>query len=163
MKFKLQLSEEKTMFGNLQIPFTAVQVKKIGGFKVRLLCKINGLEVFPCAVMPKGEYEGFIMLSKEKIKKWKLNSEEIYNVEIEKDESEYGMPLCEELQEVFNQDPIGKKRFDELSPGKQRNIIYYTSKIKSPALRAERAWLFINNLKNEVKGKERVPYILGLK
>ena len=71
--------------------------------------------------------------------------------------------MPEELEEVLKQDPEGKARFNLLSPGKQRNIIYYTSKIKSQNLRVERAWLYINNLKKEVKGKERVPYILGLK
>jgi hypothetical protein len=151
------------MFGSAYIPITSQQLKKIGGHKTRLICKINQQAGFPCAVMPHGNGSNYIMLSKEKFKKFKLNYDDVYRIELLKDESEYGMPMPEELEEVLKQDPEGKARFNLLSPGKQRNIIYYTSKIKSQNLRVERAWLYINNLKKEVKGKERVPYILGLK
>ena len=163
LKFQTAIGKHESMFGSAYIPVTPQQLKKIGGHKTRLICKINQLDGFPCAVMPHGNGSNYIMLSKEKFKKFKLNYDDIYRIELIKDESEYGMPMPEELEEVLKQDPEGKTRFDHLSPGKQRNIIYYTSKIKSAQLRAERAWLFINNLKKEVKGKEKVPNILGLK
>lgn len=163
LKLKTNILEHTNMFGSSYIPISAIQLKKIGGYKIRLLCKINNQEPFPCAVMPLGEGKNFIMLSKEKFKKLKLNYTDVFTIDLIKDESEYGMPICEELQEVLNQDPEGKKRFNDLTPGKQRNIIYYTNKIKSANLRAERAWLFISNLKFEPKGKERIPFILGLK
>jgi len=163
LKFKTYLAKHKSIFGANCIVINKKHIEKIGGYKVRLLCKINDNEAFPCAVMPNGDDTGYIMLSKEKYKKLKLNDEAEFKVELTKDESEFGMPLPEELVEILNQDPEGKKRFEELSPGKQRNIIYYTSKIKNSQLRIERAWQFISNLKKEPKGKERVPNILGLK
>jgi hypothetical protein len=163
LKFQVSLGKHESMFGSAYIPITSQQLKKIGGHKTRLICKINQQAGFPCAVMPHGNGSNYIMLSKEKFKKFKLNYDDVYRIELLKDESEYGMPMPEELEEVLKQDPEGKARFNLLSPGKQRNIIYYTSKIKSQNLRVERAWLYINNLKKEVKGKERVPYILGLK
>jgi hypothetical protein len=161
LKFQVSLGKHESMFGSAYIPITSQQLKKIGGHKTRLICKINQQAGFPCAVMPHGNGSNYIMLSKEKFKKFKLNYDDVYRIELLKDESEYGMPMPEELEEVLKQDPEGKARFNLLSPGKQRNIIYYTSKIKSQNLRVERAWLYINNLKKEVKGKERVPYILG--
>ena len=151
------------MFGVNCIIVSKKHINKLGGFKVRLLCKINNNEPFPCATMPIGDGNGYIMLSKEKYKKLKLNNEEAFDIELTKDESEFGMPMPEELVEILNQDPEGKKRFIELAPGKQRNIIYYTGKIKNQQLRIERAWQFIGNLKNEPKGKEKIPNILGLK
>ena len=163
LKFKTCISKHKSIFGANCIVISKKQIEKIGGYKVRLVCKINTNEAFPCAVMPYGDGTGYIMLSKEKHKKLKLNDSDEFKIELTKDESEFGMPLPEELAEILKQDPEGKKRFEELSPGKQRNIIYYTSKIKNPQLRIERAWQFISNLKNEPKGKERVPNILGLK
>lgn len=163
IKFKTYITVHKSIFGANCISVSKKQVEKIGGYKVRLLCKVNNNNPFPCAIMPTGDENGYIMLSKEKYKKLKLNNEEEFTIELTKDTSEFGMPLPEELEEIFKQDPEGRKRFEALSPGKQRNIIYYTSKIKSSQLRIERAWQFINNLKNEPKGKERVPYILGLK
>lgn len=163
IKFKTYITKHKSIFGANCIVITKKQIDKIGGYKVRLLCKLNDNDPFPCAIMPTGDDNGYIMLSKEKYKKLKLNDEDEFKIELTKDESEFGMPLPEELAEILNQDPEGRKRFEELSPGKQRNIIYYTSKIKNSQLRIERAWQFISNLKNEPKGKERVPYILGLK
>ncbi len=163
LKFKTYITQHKSMFGVNCIAVNKKHIIKLGGFKVRLLCKINNNESFPCAAMPIGDGSGFLMLSKEKYKKLNLNNEEEFNIELTKDESEFGMPIPEELEEILNQDPEGKKRFIELAPGKQRNIIYYTSKIKNQQLRVERAWIFIRNLKNEPKGKERVPNILGLK
>lgn len=163
LKFKTYITKHKSIFGANCIVVSKKQIEKIGGFKIRLLCKINDNETFPCAIMPTGDETGYIMLSKEKYKKFNLNDEAEFKIELTKDESEFGMPLPEELSEILNQDPEGRKRFEELSPGKQRNIIYYTSKIKNSQLRIERAWQFISNLKNEPKGKERVPNILGLK
>jgi len=163
LKFQTAIGKHESKFGSAYIAVTPKQLKKICGHKTRLSCKNNQLDGFPCAVMPHGNGSNYIMLSKEKFKKFKLNYDDIYRIELIKDESEYGMPMPEELEEVLKQDPEGKTRFDHLSTGKQRNIIYYTSKIKSAQLREERAWLFINNLKKEVKGKERVPNILGLK
>ncbi len=163
LKFKTYITKHKSIFGANCIVVSKKQIEKIGGYKVRLLCMVNDNEVFPCAIMPTGEETGYIMLSKEKYKKLKLNDKEEFKIELTKDESEFGMPLPEELSEILSQDPEGRKRFEELSPGKQRNIIYYTNKIKNSQLRIERAWQFISNLKNEPRGKERVPYILGLK
>jgi hypothetical protein len=163
LKFKTYITKHKSIFGANCIVIIKKQIEKIGGYKVRLLCKVNDNEPFPCAIMPTGDDSGYIMLSKEKYKKLKLNDEDEFKIELTKDVSEFGMPLPEELAEILNQDPEGRKRFVALSPGKQRNIIYYTSKIKNSQLRLERAWQFISNLKNEPKGKERVPYILGLK
>jgi len=163
IKFKAYITLHKSIFGANCIVISKKHVNKIGGYKIRLLCKINNNLYFPCAIMPIGDGSGYIMLSKEKYKKLKLNNDEEFKIELTKDESEFGMPLPEELIEILNQDSDGRKRFEELSPGKQRNIIYYTSKIKNQQLRTEKAWIFIQNLKNEPKGKERVPYILGLK
>lgn len=163
LKFTTYITKHKSIFGTNCISITKKQIEKIGGYKVRLLCKINNNEAFACAVMPAGNNMAFIMLSKERYKKLKLNDQDEYNVELTVDTSEFGMPLPEELIEILSQDLEGKKRFNELTPGKQRTIIYYTNKLKNSQLRIERAWQFINNLKNEPKGKERVPTILGLK
>jgi hypothetical protein len=164
IKFKSKIEIHHSIFGSHYIPVSKKVIEKLGGYKKkRLLCKIGMNENFPCAILPSGDGTGFIILSKEKFKKLKLNFEDDFQVELINDHSEYGMPMPEELQEILNQDPQGKDRFNALLPGKQRNIIYYVSKIKSSNLRVEKAWLFISNLKQLPIGKERVPDILGLK
>jgi uncharacterized protein YdeI (YjbR/CyaY-like superfamily) len=73
-------------------------------------------------------------------------------VNLEKDKSEYGLPFPEELKELLKQDPVGNKYFLQLTPGKQRNIIYYVNQVKNMDLRIQRAMGFIEHLKKN-KGK----------
>ena len=43
-------------------------------------------------------------------------------VEIWEDQSKYGMPVPEELQELFDFDPAIEKAFENLLPGKRRQL-----------------------------------------
>jgi len=83
------------------------------------------------------------------------------DVVLEPDESKYGMAVPEELQELFKQDKEGKKRFDLLTPGRQRYIIHYVSSVKNSQKRVDRAILLIENLKKLPKGKENFRDMLG--
>ena len=80
-------------------------------------------------------------------------------VELVPDESEFGMPVPEELDELFAQDEEGFRRFCGLSPGKQRNIIHFVSSVKNSQSRIDRALKLINNLKLLPEGKEKVSEI----
>jgi uncharacterized protein YdeI (YjbR/CyaY-like superfamily) len=66
------------------------------------------------------------------------------------------------LQEILKSDSEARKRFDLLTPGKQRNIIRFVASVKSPEKRAERAELLIENLKTLVVGKETMRGLLGI-
>jgi len=83
-------------------------------------------------------------------------------IQLTEDESTYGMPMPEELEEVLRQDEYGKMRFDKLTPGKQRNIIHYVGSVKSSSLRIDRALKLINNLTSLPEGKEKVGKIFGV-
>ena len=69
------------------------------------------------------------------------------DVVLEKDESKYGMPMPEELQEVLNQDPEGDKLFHTLTAGKHRSMMYYIAKVKDIDKRIHTALVFIEHLK----------------
>lgn len=59
------------------------------------------------------------------------------------------MPMPEELEALLEQDELGKIRFDKLTKGKQRNMIYYVSQPKSEQVRIDRAITLIEKLKIE--------------
>ncbi len=117
----------------------------------RVLFSVNGSEKRAGGIMKSSEYF-YLLLNKEFVKKNHFNQGMQVQVDIEKDTSEYGMPMPEELQVVMDQDDLGRKYFDELTPGKQRNLIYIVSKIKNPDKRINKALAIMEHL-HEVEGK----------
>ena len=105
-------------------------------------------------MMALGEGRGYITVSKKKLNQFSIALGDVIKVILEPDNSEFGMEVPEELIEIFAQDPEAEKRFMSISPGKQRNIIYYVSGVKNSDLRIERALKLINNLKACPEGKE---------
>lgn len=138
-------------------------VQQLGGkFKVRLLCSINALEPFQCGLVSLGQGLGYISINKKRMKNFGLKPGDEVNVELKLDNSEYGMELSQELEELLMQDDEGFRRFKLLTPGKQRYIIHYVNSVKSGHLRLERAMLLLNNLKTLKEGKESFRGMLGL-
>jgi hypothetical protein len=117
----------------------------------RIICRINNSISFHCGMLPKGEFR-YIMLSKDKIKSLNLKINDEILVEIFDDNSEYGMNICEEFQEVLFSDPDGNLLFEKLTSGKKRSIIYLISKVKNPELRIEKSFVLVEHLKRN-KGK----------
>jgi uncharacterized protein YdeI (YjbR/CyaY-like superfamily) len=95
------------------------------------------------------------------MKKLNLQTGDHVKVQLEKDESAFGLDMCEELETLLQQDTEGMDRFKALSPGMQRYIIFYVSQVKNPQLRLERSILLIGNLKQMPQGKETFKAILG--
>ena len=118
----------------------------------RLVCTLNDSLSFQCAMMPAGEGVYFINRNKKIRDQLKLKEGSKINAALEEDTSEYGLPFPEELKELLAQDSAGNKFFQQLTPGKQRNILYYVNQVKNSDLRIHRAMLFIEHLKRN-KGK----------
>lgn len=118
----------------------------------RVVCKLNNLKEIQCALMPKGDGQYFINLNKELRKKLGINVGEEVRVEIRKDESEYGMPMPEEMQELLNLDDEGNHYFHQLTRGKQRSLLHIIGKPKTSNTRLKKAVVIIDYLK-EVEGK----------
>ena len=112
----------------------------------RVICMINGTEAFPAALMP---YDGdfYIVVNKERRTRLKILAGDKVTVELVTDESEYGMPMPEELQEVMDQDPDGNIAFKKLTPGRQRSMMYYIGKLKDIDKRIHASLIFIEHLK----------------
>lgn len=120
--------------------------------KGRYLAKIGEI-TWPCAIMPINKGDGYIIVNKTNAKKLAIRDGDTLNFELDEDSSEYGMPMPEELQVLLDQDEYGKQRFDELTKGKQRNIIYFVSQSKSSQVRIDRAIQLIEKLKLLPAGK----------
>lgn len=161
--FTAWIGKLKYLLGVSIIEVPAEVVKKAGGpGKQRFICTVNNTESFPCGLMAYGTGMAYITINKARMKKLGLKEGDMVKVMLVKDESEFGMPMCEELKELLEQDPEGDARFRMLTPGKQRTIIYYISNVKSSQLRIDRALLLIGNLKKMPKDKVHMRGLLGL-
>lgn len=131
--------------------FLTVPREKVAhfGFKGnlrRVICTLNGVETFNCSLFPdKGDY--LITLNKKLRDKFGLEVGDTVTVELEKDESKYGMPMPEEFAEVLRQDPEGERLFNALSPGNQRLMLKLIVSAKDVDGRIARALAGIELLK----------------
>lgn len=128
--------------------------------KSRVICKADGHLEFSAAVMALGEGKGYLMLNGKRLKALKKGEGDSVALELMADDSEYGMPMPEELQEILDQDEEIRTRFEGLTPGKKRTILHYIGMVKNPELRLEKAIKYMNNLLLQPVGKERVQEIL---
>ncbi|MFT2007793.1 DUF1905 domain-containing protein [Pontibacter sp. 13R65] len=144
----------------LEVPEEVVQA--LGGkFKVRLICTVNGAVSYQCGLVALGQGRGYITISGSRMKQAHLRRGDKVQVLLEKDDSEYGAEVPEELEELLRQDEEGNRRFALLAPGMKRYIIQYVAGVKSSQLRLDRALLLIGNLKLLRPGKETFREILG--
>jgi hypothetical protein len=113
----------------------------------RVLCSINGSEAFHCALLPSGD-EFYIIVNKKRRDALGIVAGDRVDVLLEKDESEYGLPMPEEVREVLTQDPEGDQLFHALTPGKQRSMIYWLTRTKDIDRRIHETLIFLEHLKN---------------
>lgn len=115
----------------------------------RVVCTVEGKLSFHCALMPIGNGGWFIMVNKPNRKKLGLLKGQVVRISLEKDHSEYGLPMPEELGELLLQDDSGSQYFHALTPGKQRSLIYIVSNVKSSEIRLRRAFVVVEHLKRQ--------------
>lgn len=115
----------------------------------RVVCMLNNKLSFQCALMPRGDGTYFIMVNKSNRDKLKLELGMAVEVSLKKDESEYGLPMPDEMAEVLVSDPEGDELFHNLTPGKQRNLLYIVNKVKNSDLRIHKALVIVEHLKQQ--------------
>lgn len=121
--------------------------KFISSESKRVVCTLNDQLSYQAAIMPKGKGEFFIMINKENRKKLNLNIGDEVEVSLEKDESKYGLPMPEEMEELLLMDADGDAVFHSLTPGKQRNLLFIIGKPKNSDTRLKKAVVVIDYLK----------------
>ncbi|GHE71237.1 DUF1905 domain-containing protein [Roseivirga thermotolerans] len=113
----------------------------------RVVCTINQSVTIHAALMPLGE-GSYIMINKKVRQQLKLKEGDRVELQLKKDESEYGMPMPETLRLILDQDELGSRYFHSLTAGKQRNLIYIVSKVKSIDRQINKALAIMEHLKD---------------
>src|SRR5436190_9923711 len=105
----LEVTTGDSVWHILRMPKTEVSHFGFKGNLRRVVCTLNGVETFNCALFPsKGNY--FITLNRKLREKLGLEVGDMVTVELEKDQSKYGMPMPEEFAEVLRQDTEGDRQ-----------------------------------------------------
>lgn len=113
----------------------------------RVICTLNGVETFNCSLMPsEGNY--FIPLKKQLRDALGLEEGDELTVELEKDDSPFGMPMPAEFVEVLRQDIQGEKLFYAMSPGNQRLMLKLVDGVKDIDKRVIRSLAGLETLKD---------------
>jgi len=132
-----------------------------GKFNQRVIVLVNETIEWQGGIVALSDGDGYIAFSSARMKKISVERYDEVKVEIKLDNSEYGHEFPAELEELFKQDPQAKERFELMTKGKQRTIIYYILQAKSSDKRLERCMLYINNLKKIAPGKETMKAIFS--
>ena len=113
----------------------------------RVVCVLNEVLTINRAIMQANE-KYFILMNKDNLKQLNLDFGDEVTVEIAPDESDYGMPISEEMQEVLFSDPEGADLFHKLTLGKQRSLIHLINNYKSSQLKIDRSFVILQHIKN---------------
>jgi len=113
----------------------------------RVKCVLNDETVMHCQLNFSPALGYKINISKRQFKTLGLVAGSEVQVQIAHDDSTYQAPMPEELQEVLDTDPEGFQRFEALSPGKQRSIIFRVAAGKSIDTRINRSLKVMEKLK----------------
>lgn len=142
----VEITDSTPQLHILRVRKTKVAAFGFKGNLRRVICTLNGVEKFNCALFPsRGDY--FITLSKQRRTKLALEMGDRVTVELSKDESKYGMPMPEEFAEVLRQDAEAEHLFNALSPGNQRLMLKLIVFVKDVDKRIARALVGIELLK----------------
>ena len=135
-------------------PDVAEQLPKRDDGSRRYLVTITGLSPWIAALVPSGNGDFFIILNKTRVKTLRKSGVDLDQLQLtlKADESEYGMPMPDELGELMAIDPEGHKYFHQLTPGKMRSLMYVVASSKRESTRLRKAIAIIDYLK-AVKGK----------
>ena len=147
----LERSDNKLWGCHFLVPKNIAE-KLIDAEDRRVVCTINDSVEYQCAILHYGNGRHVISVNKKLRDTLRIDVGSEVQVLLRKDESEYGLPLPEELEELFKQDKEGKKIFHALTPGKQRTLLYIVGSAKSSEKRIMRSIIIVNHLKAN-KGK----------
>lgn len=152
MKFTttlFQLYDSDVWYAGLHVPRDLAEPFLTDGpNKHRVWLTLEGTERWQAALMPRGDGDYFINVNKSVRERLQLTNHQEVTAELEKDTTTYGMPLPEELAELFALDPEGRAVFHALTPGRMRSLLYRVSKPKGAETRVRHAVTILEYLKS---------------
>ena len=142
----IEESTNKLWGAHFVVPDVIARVFIVGDDR-RVVCVLNEKIEYQCALLPKGDGSFLITVNKKTRDKLGLRAGSKVNVGLRKDDSEYGLPMPEELAELLRQDEAGNRLFHALTPGKLRTLLYIAGQPKNPDIRLHRALVIVEHLK----------------
>ena len=144
-----QLEKVKSdIYWTFRVPIDRDDIEEIYRQKnLRLNVMLQDQESFNCALFHDGSGNFFININKQVRKKLDLEPGDKVKLIIERDDSEFGMPVPDVLKELMEQDPEGNEVFRSLTPGKLRSLIFMIAKPKSEQLKLIKALVIFDYLK----------------
>lgn len=112
----------------------------------RFICTINSQVSFPCGIHSAGNDTYYITVNKQVQKELGAQMGDEIEISLQIDTSKYGMPMPIELQTALEQDSLADHYFHDLTPGKQRNLIYIVNQAKQSETRIKKALVIVNYL-----------------
>ena len=148
MKFKgiVERHQNKVYYNHIKVPQEIYKKITADGSK-RVLCYINDQDYFHAGLLPTGDGTNYIILSKPRMKAFKIELGQDISVKLEKDKSKYGMRMPTEFEEVLETDESGSAYFEKLTDGKKRNLIHLVSITKNTDLRITKSLIILDHLK----------------
>lgn len=140
-------------FNVLPVPHAAVaELLKRKENANRIICHINGQGHINRSLLPDG-HGNYLILTNDAIRqRFGLKAGDRVSLEILPDNSTYGIPLPQEAAELWDLDAEAFDLFHQLSPGKQRGLLYVIDKLKGLEARAKKTVQIHDYLKS-VGGK----------
>jgi hypothetical protein len=145
-----QIFENNLWGGHLQVP-DQWATQHIRGNNRRIICRLREELEINAALMP-SKSGWYILINKEIQKKLGLKPGMRLQITLRNDDSEYGMPMPEELEWILLDDEEAHTHFEALTPGKKRNLIYLVLSVKNRDSRIKKALAICDHLK-QAKGK----------
>jgi hypothetical protein len=141
----LERSENKLWGAHLEVP-ARVALLLSGPDDRRVVCRLNNEAEYQCALLPHGGGTFVVTVNKRLRERLGAGVGADVEVELRRDTSAYGLPVPEELAEIFRREKEGKALFHALTKGKQRTLLYIAGAAKDPAARARRAVAIVRHL-----------------
>ncbi len=148
-KFTTTLQKFDSNLWGLHFPVPEIIANKfINGNDRRVICWINEEIRIQNALMPYSEGY-FLLLNKDLVKRLNISIGEEINLKLEKDTSEFGLPMPESFRALLDQDEEGNRYFEALTPGRKRSLIYIVGKVKNIDSQLNKGLAILHHLKLE--------------
>ncbi len=141
-------STNKLWWAHFVVPPHVVAALSEPGKARRVVCTLNdGAVEYQCALMPVGDDTYVITVNAAIRKKLGLKMGSTLHAALRKDDSEYGLPMPEELAELMRQDAEAHRLLHALTPGKLRTLLHIINQQKSEDKRLAFALAIVEHLK----------------
>lgn len=122
------------------------EIRNQDHLRVKCVFNANDISVTAHISIKKRRDELYLVLNAAQRKKIKVSEGDTIHLTLDLETSPYGMPMPEEFLLMMQEDERADKLFHNLTPGKQRSLIYTVSKLKNVDARIRKALAICEHL-----------------